>query len=242
MTTASGADTEAEQTTAGRAILDALVPVADAIARMMGPDCEVAIHDLTHPRHSVVYIVNGHVTNRKVGDELGPLFGQFLQLTEANEDILANYADVEQGRQLRCTKVLVRNDKGTAIGCLCINLVIDSYIAAAAAIQQLCERVPLESMVASRPSTDDDTDEEQDEHIRAMVRDIIRNTARDVVPPGQRATRAQRLEVVSFLEERGVFLVKGSVNLTAAELSVSRFTVYGDLEQVRAGVHVEPQK
>ena len=195
-------------------ILQALVPVADGIARMLGPDCEVAIHDLTHPRHSIMYIVNGHVTNRKVGDELGPLFGQFLRLTEVNQDVLANYADVEMGRQLRCTKVLVRDEKGTAIGCLCINVVIDGYVAAAGVLQQLCETVPLGTMDGS--CSDEGAvgteDAEQDEHIRSMVRDIIENTIRDVVALGERVTRSQRLEIVRFLEKRGIFLVNGSVN------------------------------
>jgi predicted transcriptional regulator YheO len=215
--------------------------VADGIARMLGPDCEVAIHDLTHPRHSIMYIVNGHVTNRQVGDELGQLFGQFLQLTEANQDVLANYADVEMGRQLRCTKVLVRDEKGTAIGCFCINLVIDGYIAAAEALQQLCETIPLGTMDGScaREGAEEAEDGGPDEHIRSMVRDIIENTIRDVVAPGRRVSRPQRLEIVRFLEERGVFLVKGSVNWTAAKLEVSRFTVYGDLEQVRAGTAEE---
>jgi predicted transcriptional regulator YheO len=85
-------------------------------------------------------------------------------------------------------------------------------------------------------------DEEQDEHIRSMVRDIIENTIRDVVALEQRVTRSQRLEIVTFLEKRGVFLVKGSVNWTAAKLGVSRFTIYGDLEQVRAGTTEELAK
>jgi predicted transcriptional regulator YheO len=230
---------ETEATNSGSAIfiLQALVPVADGIARMLGPDCEVAIHDLTHPRHSILHIVNGHVTNRKVGDELGPLFGQFLQLTEASQDLLVNYADVEMGRQLRCTKILVRDEKGTAIGCFCINLVIDSYVAAAGVLQQLCETVSLSTTDGSCASEgiEGAEDEEPEEHISSMVRDIIENTIRDVVAPGRRVTRSKRLEIVRFLEERGVFLVKGSVNWAAAKLGVSRFTVYGDLEQVRSG-------
>ena len=35
-----------------------------------GTDCEVVIHDLKtkEPEHSIIYIVNGHVTGRNVGD------------------------------------------------------------------------------------------------------------------------------------------------------------------------------
>ena len=47
-----------------------LKQLADGLARQFGPDCEVVIHDLktSEPEHSIVYIVNGHVTNRDIGD------------------------------------------------------------------------------------------------------------------------------------------------------------------------------
>ena len=40
--------------------------IADAIAKHNGDDCEVCIHDLTIKNifHSIVYIVNSHVTGR----------------------------------------------------------------------------------------------------------------------------------------------------------------------------------
>ena len=50
--------------------LTVLKQIATDIASQFGPDCEVVIHDLktSEPEHSIVYIVNGHVTNRDIGD------------------------------------------------------------------------------------------------------------------------------------------------------------------------------
>ena len=50
--------------------LTVLKQIAADIASQFGPDCEVVIHDLktSEPEHSIVYIVNGHVTNRDIGD------------------------------------------------------------------------------------------------------------------------------------------------------------------------------
>ena len=46
--------------------LTVLKQIAADLASQFGPDCEVVIHDLktSEPEHSIVYIVNGHVTNR----------------------------------------------------------------------------------------------------------------------------------------------------------------------------------
>ena len=50
--------------------LTVLKQIAHDIACQFGPDCEVVIHDLktNDPETSIVYIENGHVTNRGVGD------------------------------------------------------------------------------------------------------------------------------------------------------------------------------
>ena len=52
--------------------LTVLKQIAADLASQFGPDCEVVIHDLktSEPEHSIVYIVNGHVTNRDIGDGL----------------------------------------------------------------------------------------------------------------------------------------------------------------------------
>ena len=50
--------------------LEMLKQIAQALAAQFGPGCEVVIHDLAakDPEKSIVYIVNGHVTGRRVGD------------------------------------------------------------------------------------------------------------------------------------------------------------------------------
>ena len=50
--------------------LNLLKQFADGLARQFGPDCEIVIHDLKKHdmEHSIVYIVNGNITNRRVGD------------------------------------------------------------------------------------------------------------------------------------------------------------------------------
>ena len=42
--------------------------VAEGLAEMLGPDCEVVLHDLSQMPHSIVAIENGHVTGRRPGD------------------------------------------------------------------------------------------------------------------------------------------------------------------------------
>ena len=50
--------------------LESLKQIADGIAAQFGSNCEVVIHEVSSSRmdHSIVYIVNGHVSGRKIGD------------------------------------------------------------------------------------------------------------------------------------------------------------------------------
>ena len=80
--------------------LTVLKQIATDIASQFGPDCEVVIHDLktSEPEHSIVYIVNGHVTNRDIGD--GPsnaVFDAIRNQTPAPEERLAFWVIASSG-------------------------------------------------------------------------------------------------------------------------------------------------
>jgi len=207
-------------------ILKALIPVADGIAEMLGSECEVAIHDLTHPQHSIIHIVNGHVSGRKTGDTLGKVFKEFLQLTKLNDDRIVNYYDYNRDTHQKCTKILIRDDDHKVIGCFCINWVIDDFIHARDVLDQLCKTKPVESFRGE--------EQESGEDISTMVKDLIIDTIQEVSDKKKKLTKERKLEVVKFLDEKGVFKVKGSVEWVAQHLHVSRFTIYGYLDKVRA--------
>lgn len=44
------------------AILESYFAIADTIAGTFGSQCEVVVHDLSHPESFVVYAANGSVT------------------------------------------------------------------------------------------------------------------------------------------------------------------------------------
>lgn len=54
------------------------VPLAQMLVQTLGPDCEVVLHDLDTPAHSVVYVENPSVTGRKVGESFVQLVKQVI--------------------------------------------------------------------------------------------------------------------------------------------------------------------
>lgn len=63
----------------------ALRPYEDVmklLAAFSGPNCEVVLHDLSDPVHSVVRVENGEVTGRAVGQGLRHLVPNLLRMPE----------------------------------------------------------------------------------------------------------------------------------------------------------------
>ena len=84
-------------------VLKTYIPLVDFIAGIVGPNCEVVLHDLSNVDESIVAIRNNHISGRKVG---GPLTNLGLKLlkkvlirkkisyltTQVNLPMLENFA------------------------------------------------------------------------------------------------------------------------------------------------------
>ena len=102
-------------------ILLSYVPVADMVARTFGEDCEVLLHDLTTPQHSIVHAANNRVTGRRIGESFRNLVQKALFSGDRGEgeDFVANYYYEFEGRLIRSSSLLIRDEKGALIGAMC---------------------------------------------------------------------------------------------------------------------------
>ena len=99
--------------------LTVLQQIAQDIAAEFGADCEVVIHDLKtqEPEHSIIYIVNGHVTGRNVGD--GPSDAVFDGIRQkrrgdsAPADHNGYLMKTADGKILKCSTSYIKDDDGS---------------------------------------------------------------------------------------------------------------------------------
>jgi predicted transcriptional regulator YheO len=50
----------------------------------------------------------------------------------------------------------------------------------------------------------------------------------------EQMSREDKIQVVGYLDDKGLFRIKGSVNWVAEKLGTSRYTIYNYLEAARA--------
>lgn len=214
---------------ASNAVLDAMIPIAEALTKTIGSNCEIAIHDLTNLKNSIYYISNGEITGRKAGDSLSSVFKDLVTLAEENDDSLINYYTVENGRPLKCTKVLIRDDCNDIIGIFCVNIAIDDYLYVKKMVDDLCKTELLDTY-SEKKEPDSSTDE-----VGELMRTLIASIYSGIRGSKTRLSTKDRFEMVRLLEEKGVFRVKDAVEIVATTIGISKFTVYSYLNKIKNG-------
>lgn len=208
----------------------ALVAIARAIARTIGPRCEVVLHDYREWDRSgstIVWIENGHVTGRHIGGPTTNLGLEAMRAGYASADRFNYLSRAKDGRTLRSTSIYFQNRTGKLIGSLCINVDVDAFVTARAALDALL------GVEAEITGDSDDTETfgtDIGEVLDAQIQAALSRTGK----PLPSLTREDRVAVVRHLDEKGAFLVKRAADRIARSLGISRVTVYAYLEEARA--------
>lgn len=211
------------------ALLESYYPIADAIAGMFGSNCEVAIHDLTHPQNSVVYVANGTVTGRKPGQTFEHLVKQVLLNKNFKNDSTINYTfETEDGRKIKSSSVLIRDESSKVIGMLCINYDLTLSYSIHSAFEQF---LPKEDPPKQESAEDAAEQPLASYEVNQIIDTLIDHIIGDVDVSSLK--RKDNVALIEFMEQKGVFLVKGAMEKVAERLGVSRVTIYSYLDEIK---------
>lgn len=204
-------------------ILNNLHRLADTIVLMFGRHCEACVHDLTSLQHSLVYI-RGDVTHRQPGAPATDLLMKIVNNQSQGSDIHSYRTITADGRTLKSTTTLLRDDSGQAVAALCINFDTTEFAIAGQALQPFIE--PTESLAAPLAET---FAHSSGETVEALFHQAVRTIGKHP----QTMTRQEKAELIVLLEGDGLFRFKGAVEQVAKLLGVTRFTVYNHLKKAR---------
>jgi predicted transcriptional regulator YheO len=194
------------------------------IGKTFGPNCEVVLHDLRHPQNSVVAVANGTVTGRVVGQGIRD-FVKILRSPNFSNDVLANY-QVKEERQghIKSSTALLRDTNGDLIGALCINF---DFTPLQDAVKQLAHFTSVQPI--NRPAAPSKVSPDILQSLEQLIASTIADSGVDV----KAMRKEEKLRMIQFLEERGAFMIRGSLERVAKELQVTRHSMYKYLEEIR---------
>lgn len=202
-------------------VLKSFIPIAEGIAKTFGSFCEVAIHDFTDYSSSIVAIFNGHITGRTVGSPITNLGLEIMRKGLNGEDTLLNYANgsIPQ-KKIKSSSLMIRDEAGNLVGCLCINLDLTYFSMAGQIIDGIMMTAPEKDQSEAFSLTITDLEEQ-----------LINEASEKIGKPVILMDKTEREEFISYLDEKGLFLIKGAVQKVADLLSISKYTLYNYLEK-----------
>lgn len=203
-----------------------LARIAKAIVATVGSSCEVVIHDLRHPEHSVVAI-SGNLTGRSVGapvpdSELLP-----ENVVHFKDDDLGYNTRTPNGKQLFSSTVWVRDATGQIIGALCINMDFNDIYQA----RNLLNSLLLDSETPSPRREVETFATSPEEFVLISLRECLRELGK----PVHQLDRQDKVLLIQKMDQVGVFSFRQAIDLISQEIGVSRSSIYNYLKESRPG-------
>lgn len=210
--------------------------IAKLIASQFGPNCEIAVHDLTGDYdHTIAIIENGHVTSRKIGDCGSNLGLEVLRGLTDNGDRYGYITHTPDGKILRSSSIYLRNRKGEVIGAVCINLDISNLVMADRMMEEFYGLDQYKGKTNGDPAK---TREVFANDVSHLLDEIIAEALAEIGKPVAMMTREEKIRVVAHLDSRGAFLVSKAGGKVCKQLNISKYTLYSYLETVHSDAPV----
>ncbi|GKX28515.1 hypothetical protein SH1V18_09950 [Vallitalea longa] len=207
------------------------------LGQTLGPDYEVALHDIQPNSKSIVAIANGHISGRDVGAPMTNLGLEIIANKEYKyKDHKLNYNGVSKDqRVLRSSTFFIKDDEEELIGMLCINFDDKRYTELSEKLLQLCHPDKLIEQNHKYDSVDSmvqNSTETFSESIEEVTDTVLNKVLQDSNIPVDRLTQEERLNIVDILDKKGVFMLKGAVSTVANKLSCSEPSIYRYLAKI----------
>jgi predicted transcriptional regulator YheO len=201
-------------------IFEVLENIFDSLAKTMGTNCEITLHDLRKSLdHSIIKIQNGHITGRTIGGPQGKPGINYL--------LSRNWQD------LKLEQMHITNTGKTVKGSVCPIYFQETKppIAMLSIIFDLTDVYKLNTSINSIFGiTEHSLQAERtslflndaDEKIAHLADDIIAKAGK----PVSEMSREDKIAIVKRLKMLGFFKVKGAMKIISNKLGSSKFTIY----------------
>lgn len=192
------------------------------IAKFMGDNCEITVHDFRNGyEETIVEIINGHVTGRKKGGCPTSLFFEHYRDELFNDEPL--YINTtKNGRILKSSSTFIRDDKGSVIGAVCINVDITNLVLAQNAIKAV-------SQYDSEPQGK----EVFVQDVRELLEHYLLQCKYIIGKPPDLMSKEEKIKALTYLDSKGVLLITKSSARLCSFFGISKFTLYNYLDEIR---------
>lgn len=202
-------------------ILNMYISLVPFLSEVLGKGCEVVVHDLTNPKHSITAIGNP-LSGRKIGDSMT----NFPFENTDSESYVTNYSGKSKGTNFQSSTYFIKN-KGETIGLLCINKEIDCIANVAHLLNDL---VAYYNLV---PPTESKIEENLNHSVEDIMISRISSAVASAMISPSRMSKEEKMNIVHQLKEDGVLSMRGATDELAKQLEISVPTIYRYIKKTK---------
>lgn len=202
--------------------LNYLKQIAHGIAQQFGQNCEVVIHDLSaiDLENTVVYIENGQVTKRNIGD--GPTHVVLEASRKDPSQLKDRYGYLtrtQDGRILKSSTMYIRDEDNKIRYIFSINFDITAFSAIDGVVK---------SLISTEPETH--APERITQNVNDLLDDLIEESVALVGKPVALMTKEEKVTAIQFLNDAGAFLITKSGDKVSKYFGISKYTLYSYID------------
>ena len=204
------------------AILDSYRTISKSIGSYLGENAELILYSFENKQHSIIHIVNGHLSNKKIGDYLSERDRSVLnELLDKNNDYKNNFVENVTGEYSKINYTLIKNSNKIPIGLMMINWNYDISL-----INTLKIFIP--EHATSNSKIKENKNSKSEDIILDAIKKVITGIDKDEVGPS-----VYNKTIIRKLFNQGIFEFKESVQIVANYLNISHHTVYLHLRSIK---------
>lgn len=217
---------EIQLTLIDKQILKSYSELLEGLKEYLGDGYEIVLHSLESFEHSVINIVNGEHTGRKVGAPITDRALEMLnRLEDKGESNETYFSTNTKGEPLKSTTIAIRGENNRIIGLLCMNYYMN--ISFNDFIQSFIPNKPKE-VQTTRPVT-----ETFASNVDEMILSTLEYVKKEIYDDSSISFSNKNKAIISQLYDKGIFQIKDSVTMIAAQLGISKNTVYLHLRNLQ---------
>lgn len=205
--------------------LELLTQIAHGVAAHFGNACEVVIHDLKREDidSSIVYIENGHVSSRKLGDGPSEIVLETLNRNpDCLKDRLSYLTRTDDGRILKSSTMYIRGKDNTVDYILSLNYDITGLLTVDNA---------LKSLISTQETSGEDHRPKKITHnVNDLLDTLIEQSVALVGKPVALMSKDDKITAIQYLNDAGAFLITKSGDKVSTYFGISKFTLYSYMD------------
>jgi predicted transcriptional regulator YheO len=211
---------------ADKLVLTAMKVIMKGLSAYLGDGCEIVLHSLENPHSSAIEVINGHHSNRSIGAPITDLALEMLENIEKSgqKKPLTYFTQVSSGATVKCVTIPILGENERIIGLMCVNFYMDLNMR--------------DFLSVFMPDPYEDPEhpfliETFTQNVDDLIIDSVKTIQSEIMLDENISLVNKNKEIITRLEEKGIFNIKDSVLKIAEILGISKNTVYLHLRNLR---------